>query len=380
MMKELRKISNKYYLRQIVSCWLMCYMLFCFGIPARVAMAVDAVPGMIEGQNVTYGSANFSTGVNTATITTGGAQTIIEYNKFNINGGWTVHFAQPSDTAATLNRIIQANPSMINGNLTSNGRIFIVNPAGIIFGGGASVDVAQLVASGLNITNSNFLENKYIFEDGLGDVTVNNGAMLKGSQIMLVGKSVFNDGTLTRRDTDSSTYVIMGAGDTVKFFQPGSDVIIEAANPADRKIVNNGNINTNGGDVLLGAGDIYTKAIDNLDTLTAKSLGNITVDGAINATGDLTLFADYDHQDGGDFLSTADAPLTSQQGNIEIRGNNVDIGAAVEAGGNLTIVGRDCQPPPQEEWGNVYARSTLTAGGDITISDTGKNQEWVDGY
>lgn len=71
MMEKLRKVSNKYYLRQIVSCWLMLYMLFCFGMPVNVAKA-DIVPGMIQGENVIHGTANFATGVNTATITTGG--------------------------------------------------------------------------------------------------------------------------------------------------------------------------------------------------------------------------------------------------------------------------------------------------------------------
>jgi filamentous hemagglutinin family protein len=389
MMKELRKISNKYYIRQIMACFLATCLFF--------GPAVYAGP---ENWKVIHGGpVNFAYDVptNTWNITQPGSQAIVNYSGFNVPTGEIINFLRQGGGSdlAILNRILSANPTNIDGQINSLGKVFFVNPAGIIFGDNARINVAQMVASGLEISDDDFLDGKYIFRDGWylhkaddgwhlnyygGNINVNSGAQLQAAQIMLVGKSVFNDGTLTKRDADSSTYVIMGAGDTVKFFRPGSDVIIEAANPANRKIVNNGDIQTGGGQVLLGAGDIYTKAIGNLDTLTAKSLGDITVDGAINAAGDLTLFADYDHQDGGDFLSTADAPLTTEQGNIEIRGNNVDIGAAVDAGGNLTIVGRDCWPQPEDEWGNVHARSTLTAGGDIAISDTGENQEWVPGH
>ena len=39
-MGKLRKISKEYHLRQVMACWLVFYMLFCFGIPAQVARAV----------------------------------------------------------------------------------------------------------------------------------------------------------------------------------------------------------------------------------------------------------------------------------------------------------------------------------------------------
>ena len=46
-MENVRKISKKYYLRQIVACWLVCYMFF--GIPAQVAMATPTNPDQVAG-------------------------------------------------------------------------------------------------------------------------------------------------------------------------------------------------------------------------------------------------------------------------------------------------------------------------------------------
>ncbi|MFH1717843.1 MAG: filamentous hemagglutinin N-terminal domain-containing protein, partial [Planctomycetota bacterium] len=127
----MRKILRGRAARKVVIYLLVCSLISNTSLPTVFA---DAVPGMIEGENVVQGTAAFNTAGNVTTITTGGAGTIIEYGRFNIDSLKTVDFAQPSASAAVLNRIVQANPSLINGALTSNGRVFIVNPAGIIFG------------------------------------------------------------------------------------------------------------------------------------------------------------------------------------------------------------------------------------------------------
>ena len=47
-------------------------------------------------------------------------------------------------------------PSQIFGSLSANGRVFLVNPSGILFGPGAQVSVGALVASTLSITDDDF--------------------------------------------------------------------------------------------------------------------------------------------------------------------------------------------------------------------------------
>ena len=46
-----------------------------------------------------------------------------------------------------LNRVTGYDPSVILGHLQSNGRVFLLNPYGVVFGAGARVDVGGLVAS-----------------------------------------------------------------------------------------------------------------------------------------------------------------------------------------------------------------------------------------
>ena len=81
---------------------------------------------------------------------------IIDWKSFNISGDAEVHFKQPGATASVLNRIYGANPTVIQGKLTADGQVLLINQNGILFGAGAQVNVQSLVTSTLNITNDRF--------------------------------------------------------------------------------------------------------------------------------------------------------------------------------------------------------------------------------
>lgn len=83
---------------------------------------------------------------------------IINWQTFNIAPGETTRFVQPSQSSITLNRINGFNgPSSIFGNLIANGQIWLINPAGIVFGAGSQVNVAGLLATTSDIRNDDFL-------------------------------------------------------------------------------------------------------------------------------------------------------------------------------------------------------------------------------
>ena len=63
---------------------------------------------------------------------------IINWNTFNIRANESVRFNQPSSSSVALNRVTGGlGPSEIMGTLTANGRVFVINRDGILFGPGA---------------------------------------------------------------------------------------------------------------------------------------------------------------------------------------------------------------------------------------------------
>ena len=91
------------------------------------------------------------------TINQATQRAIIDWKSFNIGSGSEVRFVQPNASASALNRIHDANPSVIQGKLTANGQVLLINQNGILFDRGSQVNVQSLVASSLNITNQRFL-------------------------------------------------------------------------------------------------------------------------------------------------------------------------------------------------------------------------------
>src|SRR5262245_28639909 len=109
------------------------------------------------GANPVAGITSVITSGNTMDVTTNLNRSLIQWNTFSIGQGGTVNFSQPSSVSAVLNLVMGGVPSEILGAMNSNGRVYLINPNGITFGAGAQIDVAGLVASTLNLANSDFL-------------------------------------------------------------------------------------------------------------------------------------------------------------------------------------------------------------------------------
>src|SRR6185503_4659608 len=156
---------------------------------------------------------------------TNSPNSIINWQSFSIGANEITRFTQQSATSAVLNRVVGAggsiDPSVILGALQSNGRVFLINPSGIVVGAGSQIDVAGLVASSLNLSNADFLGGKLRFTEvpGAGAV-VNQGAInaASGGQVYLVGPSVTNSGIITSPQGE----VILAAGKSVELVNPGT--------------------------------------------------------------------------------------------------------------------------------------------------------------
>ncbi|OHB64404.1 MAG: hypothetical protein A2168_07300 [Planctomycetes bacterium RBG_13_50_24] len=247
-------------------------------------------------------------------------KTVINWGNFDIGSAALTRFHQLGVDPAVLNRITSGEATGIFGSLQANGRVFIVNPAGIVFGANSTVNVTQLVASTLNITNENFWNGKYEFAGDIEGVDVqerlgviNNSDVLHGIHaaegVALIGKKILNAGTIT---TNEGGIVVMAAGDRVLLGNPGSKVVVEmdsvtlsgSDNPEGfGNVVNEGAITAPGGTVVLAAGDIFSVPLHpqlkvNSGTVEApvydvadqpvrveSGIGTVTQSGTIKADG-----------------------------------------------------------------------------------------------
>jgi filamentous hemagglutinin family protein len=153
--------------------------------PVLAAAAAPRIPGFYgkittrpsvnqlpTGGNVRQGATiDPNSGPNQMTIWQNQSKAVIDWDTFNIGEKATVWFKQgnwkvdangkpvldgkgnqiwvPQKDYAALNFIHDANPTQIYGTLTADGKVYLINQNGILFGPGSQVNVHTLVASSL---------------------------------------------------------------------------------------------------------------------------------------------------------------------------------------------------------------------------------------
>lgn len=262
-MEKVRKVVKKYYLRQIMTYWLACWMFF--GLPAQVAMAATPVVTNNGGAAITQ-----SAGPDWTNVLVNQSHTVIDWSNFNTVDDELMAFEQGSlVNSAVLNRITGGTTDF-RGDLTGAGmRIFMVNPAGIIFGPTATVNVSQLVASALNMDPDDFLNDNMVFQGGDGIVT-NFGTINATDSAYLIGGDVYNWGTIS---SPGDVVLVATMNDKVIISKEGSDVFVEFAAP---EVLATSDVQ-NGHDI--GSGDIWASALVEARQITAKAENNITIEG-----------------------------------------------------------------------------------------------------
>jgi filamentous hemagglutinin family protein len=255
---------------------------------------------------VQSGTAAISTVGNQMTVTQATDKAIIDWQSFSIGSKAGVNFIQNNANSVALNRVTGNDPSLIMGSLTANGKLFLVNAAGILVGKNAKIDVAGFVASTLNISNADFLAGKMNFaaEAGKhignvknkGEITVHDGG-----SVYLIGANVENDGIINAPNGE----VLLAAGRTVKLIDttlPG--VSIDVGGIAG-KVTNLGRIMASAGTVGIGAA-----LIDNSGTINASSVtkegGRIFLRASQDLTTSSTSMINADGTVGGNVVLYAD--------------------------------------------------------------------------
>lgn len=211
---------------------------------------------------------------------------ITDWTDFSIDAGQRVTFNQPSSSSVALNRVVGTNVSSIKGQMDANGRVFLVNPNGVVVGQGAQVNVGSLVATTQAISNDDFQAGTYHFTGTSNAEITNSGTLTAapGGNIALLGSQVRNDGIIQAQ----MGRIALGAGTDFTVNFDGNNLLnlqVDAA-AVNALAQNGGLLKANGGQVLMtarSAGTMLQTVVNNQGAIEAKTLsgsaGKITLDG-----------------------------------------------------------------------------------------------------
>jgi filamentous hemagglutinin family protein len=127
-------------------------------------------------------------------------RSIIDWDSFSIRSGEITHFIQESQDAVVLNRVSGSAMSLLDGSLLANGKVYLINPNGVLVGKEGVVDTGGFIASTFDISNDSFLNgDETLAFDGLSLISVINEGIIhsKTGDIILLAHKVENKGILS---------------------------------------------------------------------------------------------------------------------------------------------------------------------------------------
>jgi len=372
-MKNLRKkFRGQYFRKGIIYFLSWCLVVNTF-LPAAMAEVVLMPGGEINGSiSVT------PLGGGTVQDMTASNGAIGHFSDFDIAAGHIVNLSQtggPNPNA--LFRVFSGDGTQILGQFNANGNVFLIDPAGVLFGADSVVNVNQLIASSLDISNEDFLAGQYEFVAGGGDIgaVVNEGTINADQGAALIGRKILNTGTIA---TDEGGFVVMVAGDRVLLSEEASNVLVEMNTVAlpeegDGEVINNGEITAPAGMVVLASGDVFASALE-LPKVSGGN-GRVEQNGVINADGTT---------DGGNVsLTAADEVILDSDSLTSANAGTGDAGLVVAHSINRTTVESGAQiqatgghEPTTAGFEDVVAKTVEISGdyvnfaGDIDASAT----------
>ncbi|MCC6533052.1 MAG: filamentous hemagglutinin N-terminal domain-containing protein [Burkholderiales bacterium] len=361
----------------------------CFAPPLVLANPV--------GPAVMHGQATFNTQGKLLTVTNSPGS-IIHWQGFSIGAGETTRFVQQNAASAVLNRVIGADPSSILGALQSNGRVFLVNPNGIIFGNGALIDTAGLVASTLNIMNADFLSGKLRFGETPGAKSISNAGEIRtpaGGRVLLISpEGVTNSGIIHTPKGE----VILAAGKSVELTDSANpEVRIELSAP-EGQAVNLGKIVAEAGKIGIYGGIVANRGRASADSAVVGENGKIVLRASRDASLDAASVTSASGPSGGVIeVNAGGTTLVAGQvaasgseakgGEVRLLGERVGVanGASVdvsgERGGGTVLVGGDLQgtnPAVRNAQTTYVGAGARIAADALTSGDGGKVIVWAD--
>ncbi|WP_143438505.1 filamentous hemagglutinin N-terminal domain-containing protein, partial [Hydrocoleum sp. CS-953] len=324
-----------------------------------------------------------------------GSNLFHSFEQFNLNSNQTANFQTTPDTQNILGRVTGGNASIINGLIQvigSNSNLFLINPAGIMFGPNASLNIpasfSVTTATGIGFNNNNFwfkamgtndyskligTPSGYRFNSSNSGALVNQGnlSLNPGENLTLLGNTVINTGQLSTPGGNITIAAVEGSN-TLRISQPGHLLSLEV-NPKKVNEENISQIDT----VLL------PKLLTGGDNKHATSI-EINADGNVVLTDNVTIA-----NTSGDTIVSGNIDVSTSDnmvGQVNVLGDrvaliNANINADGLNGGGTVLIGGDFQgngivPNSQETFVN---QNSFISADAMTNGDGGRVIVWSDG-
>lgn len=350
---------------------------------AQSAWGIDpnALP---TGGSIVAGSGSIGVNGNQMTVEQHSQRLVTDWQSFNIGADAGVNFLQPSSSAVALARVLSNEGSQIYGKLNANGHVFLVNPNGVYFAPGASVNVGGLVATTLDISNEDFLagRNRFTQGAGTGGAVVNAGSIVSnGGHVALVGAQVVNDGSIVAEGGK----VALAAGEDVTLDFHGDRLLMVSVDKSalEAQVVNNGLIAADGGTVIMKAharDALMHSVVNNSGVIRARSIGmkdGVVVldggsEGVVTHTGTIDVSGLSAGEQGGTVKILGDKVALLEDARVDARGDGG--GGTVLVGGNYKGQGSE-----QNASATVVGDRVEILADAITFGHGGEVIVWADG-
>lgn len=310
---------------------------------------------MPTGGQIQSGQGSIAQNGKNMTVTQNSGKMAVDWTQFNIARDEAVKFAQPGRDAVALNRITGGQKSVIDGALSANGNLFLVNPNGVVFGKTSTVDVGSLVASTAQL-NDSFMKNfasstanlNLTLGDGNSSAILNEGTITaQGGLVALHAAQVENTGTVS----NAGGQIALAAAKQLTL-SPDSDGKLNYAvdgELAQAKALNSGRIQADGGYVVMtakSADDVLGTVVNNTGTIEARTLrkdekGQILLDGGqsgqVEVSGTLDASGTDEGQSAGSIKVIGQKTLVHDNTSLLAKGN-VD-GGKIETSGDVLNLG-----------------------------------------
>lgn len=243
------------------------------GTPVAV-LPPNARADLPTGAQVVHGDVSIAQAGSRMTIDQASHHAIVNWQSFNLGAGEQFRLNQPGVDAAMLARVVGGDPSLLLGALKADGKLFLINPRGVIVGEGATIDTAAFTASTLDVSDAEFLAGGAMTFKGdsnagivnLGKITAREG------NVMLFAHTVKNAGEIAAPNGTAAlaagTEVFVAENDDASF-------VIKVNLPAatgKTGVENSGVIDAARVELKAAGGSIYEMAINQSGVIRANGI------------------------------------------------------------------------------------------------------------